>query len=82
MFAGGPTEAPELRGAVRAEARALQDVLAPWRASYDYYNFAESPSDADAVLPPDSYRRLQDIKARYDPDQVLISAHPVRPAGI
>ena len=27
------------------------------------------------------YRRLREIKAHYDPDQVVISVHPVRPAG-
>jgi hypothetical protein len=31
------------------------------------------------MLPPASYHRLQQIKAAYDPDQVIISAHPVRP---
>jgi hypothetical protein len=81
-FSGGPTATPELRNAVRAHARAVQDALEPWSVAYDYYNFAEAPSEADAVLPPDSYRRLREIKARYDPDQALISAHPVRPEGI
>jgi hypothetical protein len=33
------------------------------------------------VLPRDAYRRLREIKAHYDPDQAVISAHPVRPAG-
>ena len=34
---------------------------------------------ASAVLPPASYRRLQEIKAAYDPDQAIISTHPVQP---
>jgi hypothetical protein len=29
------------------------------------------------VLPPASYHRLQQIKATYDPDQAIISTHPV-----
>jgi len=49
-------------------------------ASYDYYNFAETPAAASAVLPPASYRRLQQVKAAHDPDQMIISAHPVQPA--
>jgi len=32
------------------------------------------------VLPAASYRRLQQIKAAYDPDQVIISTHPAWPA--
>jgi FAD binding domain len=80
MFAGGFTPTPELVGAVRAHAQAVKDALAPWHASYDYYNFEETPAAASTVLPAASYRRLQEIKARYDPGQVIISAHPVRPA--
>jgi hypothetical protein len=77
MFAAGFTPTPELAGAVRAHARAAKDALAPWHASYDYYNFAETPAGASALLPRDSYRRLQKIKAAYDPDQAIIASHPV-----
>jgi hypothetical protein len=80
MFAGGFTPTPELVSAVRAHAQAVKDALTPWHASYDYYNFEETPAAASAVLPPASYRRLQKIKASYDPGQVIISAHPVWPS--
>ena len=80
MFAAGFTPTPELVDAVRGHARAVKDALAPWHASYDYYNFADTPASASAVLPRDSYHRLQKIKATYDPDQAIISAHPVWPA--
>jgi hypothetical protein len=80
VFAGGFTPTPELAGMVRAHARAVKDALAPWHASYDYYNFEETPAAASTVLPTASYHRLQEIKARYDPDQVIISTHPVWPA--
>ena len=78
MFAAGFTPTPELAAAVRAHAQAARDALAPWHASYDYYNFEETPAPASAVLSPASYHRLQKIKASYDPDQAIISAHPVR----
>jgi FAD binding domain len=81
MFAGGFTPTPEVAGAVRAQAQAVKDALAPWHAGYDYYNFEETPAPASTVLPAASYQRLQKIKATYDPDQVIISAHPVWPAG-
>jgi hypothetical protein len=79
LFAGGLTPTPELRDAVRADARALKDALAAWHAGYDYYNFAETPGEAKAVLPPGAYRRMREIKSAYDPDQAIISAHPVNP---
>ena len=75
----GATPTPDLAAAVRTQARAVKDALAPWHAGYDYYDFAETPAPASALLPPASYRRLQKIKADYDPGQAVISAHPVRP---
>jgi len=79
LFAGGLAPTPDLAGAVRAQAQAVKDALAPWHAGYDYYNFEQTPAPAAAVLPPASNRRLQEIKAAYDPDQMIISAHPVWP---
>jgi FAD/FMN-containing dehydrogenase len=82
MFAAGFTPTPELAATVRGHAQAVKDALAAWHAGYDYYNFEETPAPASAVLPPASYRRLQKIKASYDPDQAIISAHPVRPVRL
>jgi len=64
---------------VRASVQAVKDALAPWHASYDYYDFEEKPVTAAAVLPAASFRRLQEIKAAHDPDRVIMSAHPVWP---
>ena len=80
LVAVGAIPAPGLAGPARANVQAVKDALGPWHASYDYYNFEETPAAASAVLPPASYRRLQQIKAAYDPDQMIISAHPVWPA--
>jgi FAD/FMN-containing dehydrogenase len=79
-FAVGFTPTPELATMMRAQAQAVKDALTPWHASYDYYNFAETPAEAHTVLPPASYHRLRQIKATYDPDQAIISTHPVWPA--
>jgi hypothetical protein len=75
--AAAPT--PGLADLARAHAQAVKDALAPWHASYDYYNFEDIPAAAAAVLPPASACHLQAIKAAYDPDQVIISAHPAWP---
>lgn len=81
MFAVGFAPTPDAADSVRADARILKDALGPWHARYDYYNFEDTPAEARAVLPLASYRRLQGIKASYDPDSVIISAHPVWPAS-
>jgi hypothetical protein len=59
------------------QAQALKDALAPWHASYNYYNTTDTPAPAQALLPPDSYLRLRQIKTSHDPDNAIISAHPV-----
>jgi hypothetical protein len=81
IFAGGFAPTPEVGDAAAAHVRALKDALTPWHAGYDYYNFVEIPAEAEVVLPRASYQRLREIKATYDPDQMIISAHPVRPAA-
>jgi hypothetical protein len=73
--AAAPTS--ETADTVREHAKAVKDALAPWHASYDHYNFAENPVTADTVLPTDSYRRIREIKTRYDPESVIVSRHPV-----
>jgi UDP-N-acetylenolpyruvoylglucosamine reductase len=80
VFGVGLTPTPEIAETVRSHVRVLLDTLAPWRAEFDYYNLREMAGDADEVLPADSYRRLRAIKAKYDPDEVIVTAHPVRPA--
>lgn len=80
LNAVGATPTPDMANSVRAHVQAAKDALAPWHASYDYFGFEDIPASAAAVLPPDSFRRLQEIKAVHDPDEMIISAHPVWPA--
>jgi UDP-N-acetylenolpyruvoylglucosamine reductase len=80
VFGVGLTPNEEIAEAVRSHVRVLLDTLAPWRAEYDYYNLREAAAEASEVLPSHSYRRLREIKAKYDPGEMIVSAHPVRPA--
>lgn len=41
---------------------------------------AREAPDSDVALPRAAYDRLREIKPIYDPDQAIVSAHPVRPA--
>jgi FAD binding domain len=80
VFGVGLTPTAEIGEAVRSHVRVLLETLGPWRAEFDYYNLREMAAGADEVLPEDSYNRLREIKAKYDPADMIISAHPVRPA--
>jgi hypothetical protein len=77
LFDTGVAPTSQAAATVRGHAQAVKDALAPWHASYDHYNFADHQVTADAVLPPDSHGRIRQIKTSYDPDDVIISAHPV-----
>jgi FAD/FMN-containing dehydrogenase len=79
IFSAGFAPTADVAAAVGQHTQAVKDALATWHARYDYYNFAETPAGASAVLPPASYERLEKIKTSYDPDQMIISAHPVWP---
>jgi FAD/FMN-containing dehydrogenase len=78
LFAAGIAPTRDAGEAVGAHVQAVKDAVSRWRAGYDYFNFLETPAGAEAVLPPASYARLREIKAAYDPDELIVSAHPVR----
>ena len=66
----------DLVGSVRAHVQAIKQALAPWHASYDYYDFKDTPATAAAVLPPASFRRLLEIETAHDPSR---SSSPLIP---
>jgi hypothetical protein len=77
LYGTGVAATPEAVATVAEHAQALKNALAPWHASYNFYNFSDTPASAQALLPPDPYQRLQQIKASRDPGDAIISAHPV-----
>ncbi|HKN92848.1 MAG TPA: FAD-binding oxidoreductase [Thermoleophilaceae bacterium] len=80
LFGVGLTPTEEIAEAVRSHVRVVLDTLSPWRAEYDYFNLREEAAGAEEVLPAESYRRLREIKARYDAGEMIVTGHPVRPA--
>lgn len=77
MFGIGLPMTPELGQAIEAHHDRLHDAMAPWAADGGYFNFAERPCDADAILPPEVCSRLAEIKRRYDPDGMIVANHAV-----
>jgi len=77
LYGTGVAATPEAVVTVAGHAQALKDALARWHAGYSFYNFTDTPAPARALLPPDSYQRLRQIKTSHDPDDAIISAHPV-----
>ncbi len=63
-------------------ARALREDMQPWANGAVYLNFIgqEGEERVIAGFGPENYRRLAEIKARYDPDNVFHLNHNIRPA--
>jgi len=77
LYGSGVAAASEAVATVAEHAQAVKAALAPWHANYSFYNLADTPAPAQALLPPEAYQRLKQIKTSYDPDDAIISAHPV-----
>ncbi len=80
LGAGGIAPTPDLEAPVRAQVDAIEDALTPWKAPHMYLNFSETSRPRATLWTEQAYRRLRQIKARVDPDDVIRSNHPVPPA--
>ena len=80
LGAGGIAPTPDLEAPVRAQVDAVEDALTPWKAPHMYLNFSETSRPRATLWTEQAYRRLRQIKARVDPDDVIRSNHPVPPA--
>ena len=80
MFGVGMALDPEMKQAVEAHAATVKAALAPWAADRGYFNFADRPQDGEGLYPAETYRRLAEIKADVDPEELFRATHPIRPA--
>jgi hypothetical protein len=80
LFALGMAPTADAGHAVGAYVEHLIKGMDPWRAPEMYLNFAESRRDPTTLWGEDAYRRLRQIKARVDPDDLIRSNHPIPPA--
>jgi FAD binding domain/Berberine and berberine like len=79
LFAVGMAPTPELGAAVKARVELVRAAMSQWDAGRAYLNFTERREGGEQLFGPVTYRRLQAVKARVDPDDFVRSNHPVRP---
>jgi hypothetical protein len=72
-----PQELPEQARQVKGVTAAL----APWASGSAYLNLTERPVDTAIAYGADTYRRLQDVRARVDPDGLLRANHEIAAAS-
>jgi FAD binding domain/Berberine and berberine like len=75
LFAGGLAIDADMEAAVLAQAGHLKAALEPWTAPGQYLNFAEHQVDTSESYGAFTYRRLQAVKARVDPDNLIHANH-------
>jgi hypothetical protein len=65
---------------VLAELGALSAAVAPNRVG-DYPNFIDAPTDASVFFDADTWARLREVKAAYDPEDLFKGNHHIPPAS-
>ena len=77
LFGAGIPAGSDAAAAIEARLATLFERLRPWDTGRLYANFAKGPADPRAFFPPDTYRRLQRVKAEVDPDDLFLPIHPI-----
>lgn len=78
LFAlGVPTDEQSTR-AVESSLTVTHEIVAPEHVA-QYPSFVEQPADAADFFDAASWRRLREIKALYDPDDLVRGNHHVPP---
>jgi hypothetical protein len=63
--------------AISGHLDGVAQMMAPYASGRTYLNFADRRSDPADAFDAAVYRRLQRVKAAYDPDDVIRSNHPI-----
>jgi hypothetical protein len=79
LFAVGMAAVPEMKQAVSQRLDQVHAALAPWAAGR-LMNFTERPGNTGRMFDDDVYRRLREIKSRYDPHNIIQANHEIPPS--
>jgi FAD/FMN-containing dehydrogenase len=80
LYAVGMAMNDAMKQTVLQRLDRLQAALAPWAAGR-LLNFAERPVDPAGMFSDEAYRRLREVKSKYDPDNLIQANHEIPPAG-
>ncbi len=80
FYAVGMAPTPDLAAVTEEHVRGIRRTIAPWEAARTYFNFTERDADGRELYGELTHRRLRDIKARHDADELFFAAHQIRPA--
>jgi FAD/FMN-containing dehydrogenase len=74
VFLGvGIPASPEMTRPINDHIDAICEALRPWSTGRRYFNFADRPTDPEALFDAATLARLREVKQRYDADDIFIS---------
>jgi hypothetical protein len=79
LYAVGMAANPEMKRAVLQRLDDVQAALEPWDAGR-FLNFTERPGNTGRMFSDDAYRRLREVKSRYDPGNTIQANHEIPPS--
>jgi FAD/FMN-containing dehydrogenase len=65
----------------REQLARVREALGPADNGRAYLNFTEHETDPARFYTPEAYRRLREVKAAYDPDELFRANHRIAPAS-
>jgi FAD/FMN-containing dehydrogenase len=68
---------PGMASAINGHLHLVSNALEPWDSGVTYANFIDVPIDTRMCYPPETFDRLQEVKARYDRDDLFRANHPI-----
>jgi hypothetical protein len=77
LFTFGMAMDAEMEAAAEHHVSLLLDRLGPCNSGRSYLNFAERRIDPRSIFPEETFDRLRQVKAKYDPDDMFRANHPV-----
>ena len=80
LFAVGVAANDEMKRAVERRIEEVQAALAPWDGGR-LLTFTERGTDPARMFGEEAYGRLREVKARYDPDNLIQANHEIPPAA-
>jgi hypothetical protein len=74
---------PGMAHVIKGQLDIVAHALAPWDSGVQYANLTDARIDARTCYPSETFDRLQEIKRRYDPDDLFRANHPIpTPAAV
>jgi hypothetical protein len=80
LYGVGIAATEEMKKTVVQRLDRLQTALDPWDGGR-LLGFTERPTDTGRMFREEIYRRLREVKSKYDPQNVIQANHEIPPAG-